>query len=167
MTRLGLLPSPYPDFPLPENIRSASVSTTGTHHRTASPITAAMSSSIFLRSAMRSFRAIQPVSRALRPVPAIQAFRPIAPVFAQRHYAGEGSLAKDEVETRIIEILKGFDKVTDPAKVRFPVLDSDFQVCLRSWILCEMYLSRFDGRLLELHISRMISDLIVWILWKL
>jgi hypothetical protein len=66
---------------------------------------------------MRSLRAVQPVSRALRPVPAIQAFRPIAPVFAQRHYAGEGSLAKDEVETRIIEILKGFDKVTDPAKV--------------------------------------------------
>jgi hypothetical protein len=26
-------------------------------------------------------------------------------------------LPKDEIEKRIIEILKGFDKVTDPAKV--------------------------------------------------
>jgi hypothetical protein len=37
-------------------------------------------------------------------------------VFAQRYYSA-GSLATDEVEKRIIEILKGFDKVTDPAKV--------------------------------------------------
>jgi len=76
-----------------------------------------MSSSILFRFTLRQFRAIQPVTRALRPVPAIQAFRPIAPVFALRHYAGTGTLPKDEIEKRIIEILKGFDKVTDPAKV--------------------------------------------------
>ena len=51
-------------------------------------------------------------------MPALQqTFRPIAPLLAQRHYAGAGSLGREEVEKRIIEILKGFDKVTDPAKV--------------------------------------------------
>jgi NADH dehydrogenase (ubiquinone) 1 alpha/beta subcomplex 1, acyl-carrier protein len=74
-----------------------------------------MSSSIFFRSTIRSFRSVQPITRQIRPVPAL-VFRPAAPVFAQRHYAS-GSLGKDEVEKRIIEILKGFDKVTDPAKV--------------------------------------------------
>lgn len=58
---------------------------------------------------------MQPITRQIRPVPAL-VFRTAAPVFARRHYAS-GSLAKDEVEKRIIEILKGFDKVTDPAKV--------------------------------------------------
>lgn len=74
-----------------------------------------MSSSIFLRLTFRSFRAVQPIAKQFRLTPAI-AFRPAAPVFAQRYYSA-GSLATDEVEKRIIEILKGFDKVTDPAKV--------------------------------------------------
>jgi hypothetical protein len=61
---------------------------------------------------MRLFRVGQPIISQFRQLPV---FRPVAPVFAQRHYAG--TLPKDEVEKRIIEILKGFDKVTDPTKV--------------------------------------------------
>jgi hypothetical protein len=90
-----------------------------------------MSSSIFFRSTIRSFRAVQPVARALRPLPAIQSFRPVAPVFAQRHYAA-GSLAPEEVEKRIIEILKGFDKVTDPAKVLVLCVLASLSSALRS-----------------------------------
>jgi len=90
-----------------------------------------MSTSIFLRSSIRSFRALRPITRAVRPIPptpaftpAIQTFRPpTLPIFAQRYYAS-GSLPKDEVETRIIEILKGFDKVTDPSKVAHSQWDS-------------------------------------------
>jgi hypothetical protein len=66
-----------------------------------------MSSSILFRLSIRT----------LRPTILPTNFRPMAPVFfAQRNYAG--TLPKDEVEKRIIEILKGFDKVTDPTKVR-------------------------------------------------
>jgi NADH dehydrogenase (ubiquinone) 1 alpha/beta subcomplex 1 len=75
-----------------------------------------MSSSIFLRSSLRSLRAARPITKQYNPFPIIPAFRPAAPVIAQRFYAS-GSLAKDEVEQRIIGILKGFDKVTDPTKV--------------------------------------------------
>jgi hypothetical protein len=75
-----------------------------------------MSSSILFRPSIRSFKVLQPITRNLRPTILPTKFRPIVPVFfAQRNYAG--SLPKDEVEKRIIEILKGFDKVTDPAKV--------------------------------------------------
>ena len=75
-----------------------------------------MSSSILFRSTLRSLRTVRPLPRAIRPLPAFTAIRPVGPVFAQRNYAS-GSLGKDEVEKRIIEILKGFDKVTDPTKV--------------------------------------------------
>ena len=76
-----------------------------------------MSSSILFRSSIRSFKALQPITRTLRPTILPPTFRPLVPVFfPQRNYAG--SLPKDEVEKRIIEILKGFDKVTDPTKVR-------------------------------------------------
>jgi hypothetical protein len=39
------------------------------------------------------------------------------PVFGLRSYSSGGTLPKDEIEHRIIEILRGFDKVTDPSKV--------------------------------------------------
>lgn len=78
-----------------------------------------MSSSILFRSSIRSFRTLQPITKPLHRLPI--KFRPAltTPVFItqQRHYAAGGTLPKDEVEKRIIEILKGFDKVTDPAKV--------------------------------------------------
>jgi len=79
-----------------------------------------MSSSILFRTSIRSFRSLAPITRPLHPLPLSipKTFRPIAPIFAQRFYAG--SLPQDEVEKRIIEILKGFDKVTDPAKVPIP-----------------------------------------------
>lgn len=75
-----------------------------------------MSSSILFRSSFRSFRTLHPITRPLLQVPALSKFRPIAPVLA-RYYAEGGSVPKDEVEKRIVEILKGFDKVTDPTKV--------------------------------------------------
>lgn len=80
-----------------------------------------MSSSILFRSSIRSFKTLQPITRTLRSTILPAKFRPVVPVFfTQRNYAG--SLPKDEVEKRIIEILKGFDKVTDPTKVRpFPL----------------------------------------------
>ena len=90
-----------------------------------------MSSSILLRSSIRSFRILQPITRPLRQFPTIQKFRPVvaAPVFAQRrHYAAGGTLPKDEVEKRIVEILKGFDKVTDPAKVALSLLPQAMSV---------------------------------------
>jgi len=90
-----------------------------------------MSSSILLRSSIRSFRILQPITRPLRQFPIIQKFRPVvaAPVFAQRrHYAAGGTLPKDEVEKRIVEILKGFDKVTDPAKVALSLLPQAMSV---------------------------------------
>ena len=84
----------------------------------ASSIQSNMSPSILFRSSIRSFRTLHPITIPLRQqIPTIPKFRPIGPVFAQRHYAAGGSLPKDEVEKRIIEILKGFDKVTDPTKV--------------------------------------------------
>ena len=81
------------------------------------PIPTEMSSSILFRSSIRSFKVLQPITRTLRPTILPTKFRPVVPVFfAQRNYAG--SVPEDEVEKRIIEILKGFDKVTDPTKVR-------------------------------------------------
>jgi len=75
-----------------------------------------MSSSILFRSSTRPLKALQPITRSLRPTIVPNKFRLVVPVFfAQRNYAG--SLPKDEVEKRIVEILKGFDKVTDPTKV--------------------------------------------------
>ena len=68
------------------------------------------------RTSIRCFRAVgQPVSRQFRPLPTMAKFNPVPFVIAKRFYAG--SLHKEDVEKRIIEILKGFDKVTEPAKV--------------------------------------------------
>lgn len=76
-----------------------------------------MLSSVFLRSSIRSFKLAQPIvtRQFARPIQPLTKFAlPASAVFCKRHYS---SLPKDEVEKRIIEILKGFDKVTDPTKV--------------------------------------------------
>jgi NADH dehydrogenase (ubiquinone) 1 alpha/beta subcomplex 1, acyl-carrier protein len=85
-----------------------------------------MSSSIVLRSSLRALRTLAPITRPLarpmlRPVrPATSFFPGVRPgmvVCAQRWYSSGGTLAKDDIQRRIIEILQGFDKVTDPSKV--------------------------------------------------
>jgi hypothetical protein len=80
-----------------------------------------MSSSMLFRSTLRSLKSVQPIlSRQIvvRPTqPLLKFHPPVSAIFTQRHYSSGGTLAKDEVEKRIIEILKGFDKVTDPTKV--------------------------------------------------
>ena len=108
-------PTLYPNFILRE--KEVPLLRASSSDKVEHPIPTEMSSSILLRSSMRSFKALQPITRTLRPTILPTKFRPIVPVFfAQRNYAG--SLPKDEVEKRIIEILNGFDKVTDPTKVR-------------------------------------------------
>ncbi|KAK9460063.1 acyl carrier protein-like protein [Lipomyces oligophaga] len=43
--------------------------------------------------------------------------RPVQSSFLPRFYSAHGGLTKDEVEGRILEVVKAFDKVTDPAKI--------------------------------------------------
>lgn len=90
------------------------------------PNRAGMSSSIVLRSSLRALRTLAPIARPLatpmlragRPAPAFRPWaRPGMVVCAQRWYSSGGTLAKDDIQRRIIEILQGFDKVTDPSKV--------------------------------------------------
>jgi hypothetical protein len=71
---------------------------------------------MLLRTAIRSLRAIPPASarRTIRPALIVPVFPSVA---SQRFYASGGSVPAAEVEKRIIEILKGFDKVTSPDKV--------------------------------------------------
>jgi len=100
-----------------------------------------MSSSIMFRSSIRCFRAVgQPVTRQFRPLPTFTKFNPTPFLVAKRYYAG--SLHKEEVEKRIIEILKGFDKVTAPEKV-------SCKCCLLHGWKCVSWLT---SRLLPSHI---------------
>ncbi|KAM0355162.1 hypothetical protein ACHAPU_001025 [Fusarium lateritium] len=62
------------------------------------------------RPAMRSF-AVAPRA-AVAAVPKIQSFQ------AVRFYSAGGALNKEEVEGRIVSLLKGFDKVNDVSNIK-------------------------------------------------
>ncbi|KFY73959.1 hypothetical protein V501_09546 [Pseudogymnoascus sp. VKM F-4519 (FW-2642)] len=74
---------------------------------------------VLLKSARSA--ASQAVRRAgpiTRPASAIPTFQYAPSVFnAARCYSAAAGLAKPEVEGRIVDLLKNFDKVTDPSKL--------------------------------------------------
>ncbi|KFY67278.1 hypothetical protein V496_01648 [Pseudogymnoascus sp. VKM F-4515 (FW-2607)] len=74
---------------------------------------------VLLKSARSA--ASQAVRRAgliTRPASAIPSFQYAPSVFnAARCYSAAAGLAKPEVEGRIVDLLKNFDKVTDPSKL--------------------------------------------------
>jgi NADH dehydrogenase (ubiquinone) 1 alpha/beta subcomplex 1 len=72
---------------------------------------------MFRPAVLRAARALRPA--AIRPVVKTAALRPafVAPVKAAypigiRYYSAPASLSKEEVEGRIKDLLKGFDKVS-------------------------------------------------------
>lgn len=70
-----------------------------------------------LQSARCAVRATQaPRAAAIRPAvqSAKPSFTPSLAIAAQRRYASGGALAQNEVEGRIMDLLKGFDKVLLP-----------------------------------------------------
>ncbi|WFD43690.1 mitochondrial acyl carrier protein [Malassezia psittaci] len=71
-----------------------------------------------LKMIPRTLRSVQPVARAsIMPVMRAQAMRtPIATPSLSRSYASGGGLSKDEIKTRVEDVLKSFEKV-DPSKV--------------------------------------------------
>ncbi|KAK9474770.1 acyl carrier protein [Dipodascopsis tothii] len=75
---------------------------------------------MFRASALRLSRAVSTGTRAAfvaRPVVrSTAAIRPAA-VFLPRFYSAAAGLGREEVEGRIIEIVKSFDKITDASKI--------------------------------------------------
>ncbi|KAF8539457.1 acyl carrier protein-like protein [Trichophaea hybrida] len=79
---------------------------------------------MFRTAVLRASRTIRPASlRPLvaRPAAAAVFIAPTKPAASYpigvRYYSAPASLSKDEVEGRIKDLLKGFDKVTDETKV--------------------------------------------------
>ncbi|KAI1424321.1 acyl carrier protein-like protein [Xylaria sp. FL1777] len=74
-----------------------------------------------LRSALAASRVARPVAaRSAFVIPRVAAPVPmsrISVVSAVRMYSAGGALNKEEVEGRIMGILKGFDKVNDPSNI--------------------------------------------------
>lgn len=85
------------------------------------------SSAAMLRSLAQSARcAARNASRqqlaAARPLPSTsflhaQRLAPVTSVFATRGYAASSGMSKQEVTGRIMDLLKGFDKIKDTSKV--------------------------------------------------
>ncbi|KAL1988172.1 hypothetical protein VTN96DRAFT_702 [Rasamsonia emersonii] len=80
---------------------------------------------MFRAAVVRSLRATAPrairvpVSRQLRSSPAVRPsqFVPCFQCQSIRRYSAPAGLSKEEVEGRIINLLKNFDKVSDPSKI--------------------------------------------------
>ncbi|KAF2722325.1 acyl carrier protein [Polychaeton citri CBS 116435] len=81
---------------------------------------------MFRSAAIRSARCIaqagarsaQPVARRAFPTPFVSQRITVPTTFAaQRFYASGGGLGQEEVTGRILDLLKNFDKVTDPSKL--------------------------------------------------
>ncbi|KAI1400981.1 acyl carrier protein [Hypoxylon fuscum] len=57
-------------------------------------------------------RAVVPARAIVAPAPRLAAFKTV------RMYSAAAGLKKDEVESRILGILQGFDKVNDPSNIK-------------------------------------------------
>ncbi|RPB17763.1 acyl carrier protein [Morchella conica CCBAS932] len=78
--------------------------------------TAAIRASRSFSTAALGARVSAPIAVVARPT-CVRAVLPAMPFAAIRSYSAPAKLSKDEVEGRIIELLKGFDKVTTDTKV--------------------------------------------------
>ncbi|KAI5858081.1 putative acyl carrier protein [Tricharina praecox] len=74
---------------------------------------------MFRTVVLRASRAIRPAAIHPMALPRLAAVAPAKTAYPMgvRYYSAPASLSKEEVEGRIKDLLKGFDKVTDEAKV--------------------------------------------------
>ena len=80
-----------------------------------------------LRCASRvSTRTFAPVSRTIVPTTFVAVTRASPSIYAPRFYSASAGLGKDEVEGRIMDILKNFDKVSIGVEVQWLRINADF-----------------------------------------
>ena len=83
-----------------------------------------------------AFRSVFNVARTARVAPVAASARSVAfarPAFVYRSYSAATGLSKDDIQTRVLDVIKSFEKV-DPTKVKFHA----WVVCVDRWlsVLC-------------------------------
>lgn len=108
---LDLLYTPKPLLPLLKMFRSTVSRAAASATRTLAARSATAATPRFA-----SFASAALSGRRIVAAPAAAA-RPVMASMAVRWYSAGGGLEKEEVEGRIVSLLKGFDKVTDASKI--------------------------------------------------